>query len=91
MPSNLEQKSIKIIEFSNKEKDWKIWLQKFLAQANYKGYKKLLSGTEKIASEIKFDFAVGESDEDEKKTVRLWHLNRRAFGEILLSINGQTK
>ena len=39
--------------------------------ANYKGHKKLLAGTEKIPSEMKFDLAVGESNEDEKKTVIL--------------------
>ena len=49
--SSLEQKSIKIIEFMGKEKDWKIWSRKFLAQANKKGYKKLLSGAKAIPTE----------------------------------------
>ena len=29
--SSLEQKSIKVIEFTGKDKDWKIWSRKFLA------------------------------------------------------------
>ena len=91
MASNLEQKSIKIIEISGKAKDWKIRLWKFLAKANYEGYQKVLTGTNEISSEKKFDLAVGESNEDEKKTVRLWHLNKRTNGEILLYINGQAK
>ena len=89
--SSLEHKSIKVIEFSGKEKDWKIWSRKFLAQASRKGYKKLLSGAEAIPSESEYTAAAGETNDDEKKTVKLWQLNELAFEEILLSINGTTK
>ena len=90
MPS-LEQKSIKVIEFSGKDKDWKIWSRKFLAQASRKGYKKLLTGDEVIPTESQYSLAAGETNIEEKKTVRLWQLNELAFEDILLSINGTTK
>ena len=79
MSSYLEKKSIKIIEFSGKDKDWKIWSRKFLAQASYKGYRNLLTGTEIIISATEYDLSVGELNADEKKTVRLWNLGERAL------------
>ncbi len=45
--SSTEEKNInKIIEFDGK--GFKIWARKFLARANRKGYKKLLTGTTPI-------------------------------------------
>ena len=64
--SYLENKSIKIIELFGKDKDWKIWSQKFLIQANYKGYRNLRTGTGKCLSENDYDLAVGEWNIDEK-------------------------
>jgi hypothetical protein len=70
---------------------WKIWSRKFLAQANRKGYKKLLSGATAIPTKSEYTAAAGGSTDTEKLTVKLWQLNELAFEEILLSINGQTK
>ena len=89
--SSLEQKSIKVIEFTGKDKDWKIWSRKFLAQGNRKGYKGLLTGSDNIPTEAESELAVGERNDTEKKTRKLWKLNELAFEDILLSINGQTK
>ena len=89
--SSLEEKSIRVIEFSGKSSDWKIWSRKFLARANRKGYKKLLLGEAKIPTEDQYTLACGEANSSEKKTVKLWQLNEAAFEELLLSINGQTK
>ena len=52
---------------------------------------KHLAATEKIFSKTEFDFTVSESNKEDKKTVRLWDLNKRACCEILLYINNQTK
>jgi hypothetical protein len=71
--------------------DWKIWSRKFLAQANRKGYKKLLSGATAIPTESEYTAAAGGSTDTEKLTVKLWQLNELAFEEILLCINVQTK
>ena len=69
--SSLEQKSIKVIEFTGKDKDWKIWLRKFLAQANRKGYKGLLTGSDNIPTEAESELAVGETNNAEKKNRKL--------------------
>ena len=57
--SSLEQKSIKFIEFTGKDKEWKLWSRKFLAEANRKGYKKLLSGAEAIPTKSEYTAAAG--------------------------------
>ena len=69
---SLEQKGFEVIEFSGKDKDWKIWSRKFLAQANRKGYKKLLSGATAIPTESEYTAAAGGSTDAEKLTVKLW-------------------
>ena len=89
--SSLEEKSIRVIEFSGKSSDWKIWSRKFLARANRKGYKKLLTGEATIPSETSYTLSTGEANSAEKLTVKHWKLNETAFEELLLSINGQTK
>jgi hypothetical protein len=70
--SSLKQKSMKVIEFTGKDKDWKIWSRKFLAQANRKGYKKLLSRATAIPTESEYTAAGGGSTDAEKLTVKLW-------------------
>ena len=76
--SSLEQKSIKVIEFTGKDKDWKIWSKKFLAQANRKGYKKLLTGAEVIPTESEYTAAAGGSTDAEKLTVKLkWQTKQK--------------
>jgi len=38
-------KAIRIIPFSGKQQDWRMWSKKFLARALMKGYKEVLLGT----------------------------------------------
>ena len=83
--------SIRVLPFSGKTSDWKIWSRNFLARANRKGYKDLLLGKEAIPKESEYTLAAGEANDAEKKTVKNWNLNEHAFEEILLSIEGQTK
>ena len=91
MSSSLEHKSIKVLYFGGKTKEWKIWSRKFLAQANRKGYKVLLTGAEAIPTESAYTAAMSESTETQKKTVKLWKLNELAVKDLLLSIDGLTK
>ena len=46
--SKIEEKSIRVIEFSGKEDDWKYWSVKFLARADLRGFGELLIGEEKL-------------------------------------------
>jgi hypothetical protein len=62
-----EEKSIRVIEFSGKRSDWKIWSRKFLARANRKGYKALLEGKEAIPKVSEYSALAASSDADDKK------------------------
>ena len=45
-----EEKSIRIISFSGKRSDWRVWSRKFLAVAEKRGYKKVLTGALELTS-----------------------------------------
>ena len=45
-----EEKSIRVISFSGKRSDWRVWSRKFLAVAEKRGYKKLLTGALELTS-----------------------------------------
>ena len=45
-----EEKSIRIISFSGKRSDWRVWSRKFLAVAEKRGYKKILTGALELTS-----------------------------------------
>ena len=53
----LEEKSLRVIEFSGKKSDWKIWSVKWLARASKKGYKRLVDGTAAIPNEHSYQTA----------------------------------
>ena len=43
-----EEKSIRILIFSGKKKDWNMWSEKFLAKASMRGFDGILDGTTKV-------------------------------------------
>ncbi len=54
MISNIEERSIRVLPFSGKSSDWKIWSRKFLAGSNRKGYKNLLFDKDAIPNELQY-------------------------------------
>ena len=87
--STVDEKSIKVIEFSGK--DFKIWSRKFCARANRKGYLTLLRGTQAIPTLNQYIAAEADpSNATNKITIKLWKLNELAFEDIILSINHTT-
>ena len=66
-----EEKAIRIISFSGKSNDWRVWSRKFFAVAEKRGYKKILAGAVKIIS---------SSTDDEKK------LGVNAYNNLLLAM-----
>ena len=87
--STVDEKPIKIIEFSGK--DFKIWSRKFCARANRKGYLTLLRGIQTIPTIDEFIAAEADpSDANNKTIIKLWKLNELAFEDIILSINHTT-
>ena len=55
--SKIEERTIRVIEFSGKEDDWKYWLIKFLARADLRGFGELLIGEEKLPTKSEFALA----------------------------------
>ena len=89
-----EDKSLQIIEFTGKH--WDVWSENFLAQVKCKGYTKLLLckkdqvGVDRISTVDEYDAAVGTSEEEKKKVMKLGELNELAYEDLILSINGNT-
>ena len=65
MTDEQEEKSIRALTFSGKDEDWDMWSKKFLAMAQRKKYKNVLTGKTNIPKE---DATL--TDEDEKKAGR---------------------
>ena len=81
--------SIKVIPFSGKKDDWSVWSIKFLARANRKGYKDMLTGKEAIpkdSEEPEASEPQGVKDEYKRKR----GLNETAYEDLILCINGDT-
>lgn len=88
-----EEKSLRIIEFSGKKSDWKVWSRKFTARGNRKGYKSILEGKDTIPTLTQYESALAKDTPTpiDKGYIKKWRLNELAYEDLLLSINGQTK
>ncbi len=53
MDLSTQERSIKVIPFDGKDKDWREWSSNFLARANLYGYKDVLLGNMKVPPEEK--------------------------------------
>ena len=42
--SGYSEKTIRIVQFSGKKTDWRMWSKQFLAMSGKKGYKEVLTG-----------------------------------------------
>ena len=77
MTNEQEEKSIRVLTFSGKDEDWDMWSKKFLAMAQRKKYKDILTGKMNIAKE---DATL--TNEDEKKAREA---NEKAYSDLILS------
>lgn len=57
-----EEKSLRIIEFSGKKSDWKVWSRKFTARGNRKGYKSIFEGKDTIPTLTQYENAALAKD-----------------------------
>ena len=89
----IKEKTIRILEFSGKKSDWKIWSRKFLAKGNLRGYKNLVVGTTKVPTSSAYETACGQSNPTpaHTKIIETYKLSIKAFEDLILSINGETK
>ena len=92
--SDEKEKSIKIIEFSGKYRDFPFWEPKWLARASRKKYKPLITGKKAIPSMIDYDTAVAKDETqrspDEKAIVKWYELGMDAYDDLLMSMNSTT-
>ena len=77
MVKDQEEKSIRILTFSGKDEDWDMWSKKFLAMAQRKKYKSVLTGKTAIPRE---DAVL--TDDNEKKAREA---NEKAYSDLILS------
>ena len=76
------EKSIKVVPFSGKEEDWRMWSSKFLALANLKGFSDVVRGTVVIPNDAD---TLDESTPDGKEAARVRKANVFAFNTLILS------
>ena len=80
--SDTKEKTIRIIPFSGKEEDWRMWSRKFLARAKVQEYKEILTGTKKAPAA---GTTIDESTDQGKTQKKLQIANEKAYNDLLLS------
>ena len=76
------EKSIRIIPFSGKDEDWRMWSRKFLARAHLRKYKGVLLGTTTVP--IDSD-VIDETTASGKVMAEARIANEKAYNDLLLS------
>ena len=80
--SNTTEKAIRIIPFSGKEEDWRMWSRKFLARARLKEYKDVLTGKAKPPAATA---TIDETTDAGKLEKKARTANEQAYNNLLLS------
>ena len=82
----MEDKAIRVIEFSGEQKDWRLFSRKFLAKGGIKGYRNLLLGATAIppASEV-----IDETNDAGKAKAEAKKRNVSAMGDLMLSVTNE--
>ena len=80
--SGNEEKAIRVITFTGKVKDWKMWSAQFLARASRKGFKDVLTGNTKTVTTTTDAQGVTTKSID----AGIKKLNNLAYDELILSM-----
>ena len=75
-------KAIRVIPFTGKKEDWRMWSRKFLARAKTRGYKTIINGTEISPKSTK---TFNETTPRGRKMIKLQEANHSAYNDMLLS------
>ena len=86
--SDTEKESIHIKAFNGKHDEWQVWSAKFLARAQRKGYKEILTGDVDVPED---DESFDETTEEGKRKKRLRELNEIGYEALILLIDGETQ
>ena len=71
-----------LVSFSGKEEDWNMWSKKFLATAQRRGYKGVITG---IEQRPEYD----DEDFDEVTLVKWKKINDKGYTDLLLACSDQ--
>ena len=77
------EKTIRIVSFSGKQKDWRMWSAQFMARAYVKEYAGILDGTVKPPSD---DFEINIGTDIGKLQMKARKANQNAYNELILSM-----
>ncbi len=78
------EQSIKVLPFSGKEEEWRIWSVQCMARASRKNWKAVLTGK---VMPPKHDATLDETMGDGKKQAAARLANNMAYEDLLLSID----
>ena len=82
--TDTDTRSTRVIAFSGKQIDWPVWSEKFLARGRRRGYKKILTGAEKVPAD---KTVIDTSTPAGKEQERIQEANEDAYEDLILSIN----
>ena len=83
---SLETRTIRVISFRGKDKDYSLWARKLMSMGSIKGYKGVMTGKETPPSHLD---VLDESTKDGKEKLRLRNTNERGYSELLLSVSDE--
>ena len=81
-----ETRTIRVISFGVKAKDYRIWARRFMSMGSIKGYRGVMTGKDTPPGHL---VVIDESTKDRKKQLRLRNANERGYSELLLSVSDE--
>ena len=82
-----ELRTIRILPFDGRNRNWDPWSEKTYAKAKRRGWKKLLVGAVKIPTESEYEQAVTDKN---KEVILIGDLNEEAYEELVLCMDHTT-
>ena len=74
--------------FDGAKRSWSMWKPKFLARSKQREYKEILTSELDVPKKLELEQGTAAEVQEKK---RVYELNEKAYGDILLSISGETK
>jgi len=79
-------KSIKVIEFNDKENEYRMWARKFMSVATTRGYRDVLLGKTIVPPQ---DESLDENVPNDKIKLKGRNANDRAYNDLILACSGE--
>ncbi len=83
--SKIEEKSIRVINFSGNDEDWEYWSVKFEARADLRGFGELLTGDKNFLTKSEFTTAKAADPQTPttEEIINLYEQGKKGFKELL--------